>query len=90
MRIYGGTVEFHTWFGGINSGAGGKSYSTLSGLNQNMLSEPFKTGIQSPNPKIMKTTPNADEYLSINATILVGFMSFFLPSSLMKNNIRKK
>jgi hypothetical protein len=90
MRIYGGTVEFHTWFGGISSGAGGKSYSTLSALNRNMLSEPSKIGIQSANPTIMKTTPNANEYLSMKATILFGFMFFFLPSSLMKNNITKK
>jgi hypothetical protein len=91
IRIYGGTVEFHTWFGGINSGAGGKSYSTLSDLNQNMLSEPFRIGIQSANPPIiMKTTPNANEYLSMKTTILLGFMSFFLPSRIMKNNITKK
>jgi len=90
MRIYGGTVEFHTWFGGISSGAGGKLYSTLSDLNQNMLSEPFRIGIQSANPIIMKTTPNTNEYLSMKATILFGFMFFFLPSSLMKNNITRK
>jgi hypothetical protein len=90
MRIYGGTVEFHTWFGGISSGAGGKSYSTLSDLNRNMLSEPFRIGIQSANPIIMKTAPNADEYLSMKATILLGFIFFFLPSSLMKYNITKK
>ena len=90
MRIYGGTVEFHTWFGGISSGAGGKSYSTLSGLNQNMLTEPFRIGIQSANPIIMKTAPNTNEYLSINAITLLGFMFSFLPSSLMKYNITKK
>jgi len=90
MRIYGGTVEFHTWFGGISSGAGGKSYSTLSGLNRNMLSELFRIGIQSANPIIMKTTPNTNEYLSMKATILLGFIPSFLLSSLMKYNITKK
>jgi len=56
----------------------------------NTLSEPFRIGIQSANPIIMKTTPNTNEYLSMKATILFGFMFFFLLSSLMKYNITKK